>query len=61
MTMQTRRLGRTGADATILGYGAMELRGQPHGPAIADEDAGRLLNEVLDGGVNLIDTSIDRV
>src|SRR5690242_3965827 len=59
MTMQTRRLGRTGADVTILGYGAMELRGQPHGPAISDDDAGRLLNEVLDGGINLIDTSID--
>ena len=59
MTIETRRLGRTGADVTILGYGAMELRGQPHGPAIEDEDAGRLLNEVLDGGINLIDTSID--
>jgi aryl-alcohol dehydrogenase-like predicted oxidoreductase len=57
--MQTRRLGRTGADVTILGYGAMELRGQPHGPAISDDDAGRLLNEVLDAGINLIDTSID--
>ena len=57
--MQTRRLGRTGADVTILGYGAMELRGQPHGPATEDDDAGRLLNEVLDGGVNLIDSSID--
>jgi len=44
---------------TILGYGAMELRGQPRGPAIEDEDAGRLLNAVLDGGINLIDTSID--
>jgi len=59
MTMQTRRLGRTGADVTILGYGAMELRGQPHGPGIGDDDAGRLLNEVLDGGIDLIDTSID--
>jgi aryl-alcohol dehydrogenase-like predicted oxidoreductase len=59
MTIETRRLGRTGADVTILGYGAMELRGQPHGPAISDDDAGRLLGEVLDGGVNLIDTSID--
>jgi aryl-alcohol dehydrogenase-like predicted oxidoreductase len=59
MTMQTRRLGRTGADVTILGYGAMELRGQPHGPAISDDDAGRLLNEVLDSGIDLIDTSID--
>ena len=43
MTMQTRPLGRTGTDVTILGYGAMELRGQPRGPAIDDEDAGRLL------------------
>jgi len=59
MTIQTRRLGRTGEDVTILGYGAMELRGQPHGPAISDDDAGRLLNEVLDSGITLIDTSID--
>ena len=59
MTIETRPLGRTGTDVTILGYGAMELRGEPHGPATADEDAGRLLNEVLDAGINLIDTSPD--
>jgi len=59
MTIATRKLGRTGADVTILGYGAMELRGQPRGPAIAAEDAGRVLNAVLDGGINLIDTSVD--
>jgi aryl-alcohol dehydrogenase-like predicted oxidoreductase len=59
MAIQTRALGRTGADVTILSYGAMELRGQPRGPEIADEDAGRLLNAVLDGGINLIDTSPD--
>jgi aryl-alcohol dehydrogenase-like predicted oxidoreductase len=59
MTIQTRPLGRTGADVTILGYGAMELRGQPRGPAIDDEEAGRLLGAVLDSGINLIDTSID--
>ncbi|HEY2285028.1 MAG TPA: aldo/keto reductase [Streptosporangiaceae bacterium] len=59
MTIARRRLGRTGADVTILGYGAMELRGVPRGPAVADEDAGRILNEVLDGGINLIDTSPD--
>jgi aryl-alcohol dehydrogenase-like predicted oxidoreductase len=59
MTIETRPLGKTGTDVTILGYGAMELRGQPRGPAIDDEDAGRLLNAVLDGGINLIDTSID--
>jgi aryl-alcohol dehydrogenase-like predicted oxidoreductase len=37
----------------------MELRGAPRGPAIDGEAAGRLLNAVLDGGINLIDTSID--
>ncbi len=59
MAISTRHLGHTGADVTILGYGAMELRGQPRGPAIADEDAGRLLNAVLDAGISLIDTSVD--
>jgi aryl-alcohol dehydrogenase-like predicted oxidoreductase len=59
MAMMTRTLGGTGADVTVLGYGAMELRGRPRGPQIADQDAGRLLNAVLDGGINLIDTSPD--
>jgi aryl-alcohol dehydrogenase-like predicted oxidoreductase len=59
MAIMTRPLGRTQADVTILGYGAMELRGLPRGPEIADQDAGRLLNAVLDGGINLIDTSPD--
>jgi aryl-alcohol dehydrogenase-like predicted oxidoreductase len=59
MALETRPLGRTGTDVTVLGYGAMELRGRPWGPAIDDEDAGRLLNAVLDSGINLIDTSID--
>jgi aryl-alcohol dehydrogenase-like predicted oxidoreductase len=59
MTIMTRTLGETGADVTILSYGAMELRGRPRGPQIADEDAGRLLNAVLDAGINLIDTSPD--
>jgi aryl-alcohol dehydrogenase-like predicted oxidoreductase len=58
MAISTRPLGNTGHDVTILGYGAMELRGS-HGPAIEDEEAGRLLNALLDSGVNLIDTSID--
>ena len=59
MAIMTRPLGRTQTDVTILGYGAMELRGAPAGPEIADEDAGPLLNAVLDGGINLIDTSPD--
>src|SRR5580658_10295371 len=58
MSIETRPLGRTGEDVSILGYGAMEIRGLS-GPVIEDADAGRLLNAVLDGGINLIDTSID--
>lgn len=37
----------------------MELRGGAHAPEISDADAGRLLNAVLDEGINLIETSID--
>ncbi len=59
MTIETRPLGRTGTDVTILGFGAMELRGEPRGPHIDDADAAVLLNAVLDGGINLIDTSVD--
>ncbi len=59
MTIATRPLGRTGYQVTVLGYGAMELRGGPRGSAITDDEAGRLLHAVLDGGINLIDTSID--
>jgi len=59
MALATRPLGRTGAEVTVLGYGAMELRGVPRGPAISDDNAGKLLNGVLDSGINLIDTSID--
>jgi aryl-alcohol dehydrogenase-like predicted oxidoreductase len=57
--LERRRLGRTGFDVTTLGFGAMELRGAPTGPALSDEDAARLLNTVLDEGINFIDTSID--
>jgi aryl-alcohol dehydrogenase-like predicted oxidoreductase len=57
--LERRRLGRTGFDVTTLGFGAMELRGAPTGPDISDEDADRLLNTVLDEGINFIDTSID--
>jgi aryl-alcohol dehydrogenase-like predicted oxidoreductase len=54
-----RTLGRTGLKVTTLGYGAMELRGAPGGPQISDAAADKLINAVLDAGVNLIDTSID--
>ncbi|MGD0197528.1 MAG: aldo/keto reductase [Solirubrobacteraceae bacterium] len=59
MAIASHTLGRTGVQVSVLGYGAMELRGAPRGPQIDDADAGRLLNAVLDGGIDLIDTSID--
>jgi aryl-alcohol dehydrogenase-like predicted oxidoreductase len=54
-----RTLGRTGLDVTTLGYGAMELRGAPNGPEVSDDQAARVLNAVLDAGINFIDTSPD--
>src|SRR5580692_7282675 len=58
-----RALGKTGLEVTTLGFGAMELRGtslpQMPAPQISDEQAGQLLNTVLDEGINFIDTSID--
>ena len=52
--LTTSTLGRTGIEVTKLSFGAMELR------RIADTDVpGRLLNAVLDAGINFIDTSPD--
>ena len=55
MTLPTSTLGRTGQTVTRLGYGAMELRSRRLDPA----DVDRLLNTVLDEGINFIDTSPD--
>lgn len=54
-----RILGRTGLPVTALGFGAMELRGEPRGRPVTREQADRILNAVLDAGINYIDTSID--
>jgi aryl-alcohol dehydrogenase-like predicted oxidoreductase len=54
-----RTLGRTGVSVSVLGYGSMELRGPPRGRELDESAVGRLLNRVLDAGVDLIDTSID--
>ena len=59
MAIENRVLGRTGVEVSILGYGAMELRGAPRGPDISEPEVERLLGELLDSGINLIDTSID--
>ena len=54
-----RELGRTGLHVTMLGYGAMELRGAPRGRNVTEAQAETILNAVLDAGINYIDTSID--
>ena len=51
--MEKRKLGNTGLATTALGYGAMELR------HVGGSEAARLLNAVLDGGINYVDTSPD--
>ena len=58
----TRTLGRTGFAATVLGFGAMEIRGTEHhhnGRPIDPGQADKILNLLLDEGINYIDTSID--
>src|SRR3954469_17110993 len=54
-----RELGRTGLQVTMLGYGAMELRGAPRARETSDSQAETILNAVLDAGINFIDTSVD--
>lgn len=54
-----RELGRTGLPVTMLGYGAMELRGAPRARDITENQAETILNAVLDAGINFIDTSVD--
>ena len=59
MAIPKRELGRTGLPVTVLGYGAMELRGMPRGRDVTEAQAETILNAVLDAGINYIDTSID--
>ncbi|GGI02415.1 aldo/keto reductase [Egicoccus halophilus] len=54
-----RMLGNTGVEISALGFGAMELRGEPKGRPVDERHVGRLLNQTLDLGIDLIDTSID--
>ena len=54
--MEQRTLGETRLRATVLGYGAMELRDPGR---VSDRQAQHLLGAVLDGGINFIDTSPD--
>ena len=52
-----RKLGRTGLEVTQLGFGTA-LRSGPD-DVIDDDRVGRILNAVLDAGINFIDTAPD--
>lgn len=60
-SLPTNKFGRTGLDVTKLGYGAMEVRGTRiwGGRPVTDEEAGTILNAVLDAGITFIDTAND--
>lgn len=59
--MQKKTLGRTGLEVTVLGHGAMEIRGGRiwNGRPVTETEADRILNYVLDSGINFIDTAYD--
>jgi aryl-alcohol dehydrogenase-like predicted oxidoreductase len=62
MTAIPRRiLGRTEVEITVVGYGAFELRGESHPGErrVTSDQASLILNELLDSGINYIDTSPD--
>jgi aryl-alcohol dehydrogenase-like predicted oxidoreductase len=57
--MEKRVLGKTGLKVTVLGYGAMEIRGPRvwKGRPVTEDEAQRILTAVLDAGINFIDTA----
>lgn len=59
--MQKTTLGDTGLEVTRLGYGSMGLRGpKTWGVRVVEEaDAERFLHQLLDAGINFIDTAPD--
>lgn len=59
--MEQRVIRRTGMSVTALSFGAMEIRGERiwGGRPVTDDQAERILNAVLDAGLNFIDTAYD--
>jgi aryl-alcohol dehydrogenase-like predicted oxidoreductase len=59
--LPTRVLGRTGLHVTTLGFGALELRGMVAGVGrpLTPGQPERILNAVLDTGINYIDVAVD--
>jgi aryl-alcohol dehydrogenase-like predicted oxidoreductase len=54
-TLETRPLGRTGADVSVVGLGTWQLGGD--WGEVSEDDAAAVLDAVLDAGVTLLDTA----
>ncbi len=61
LELPTRVLGRTGLEVTTLGFGALELRGMVAGVGrpLSPVQPAKILNAVLDAGINYIDVAVD--
>lgn len=55
--MQYRKLGRTGLDVSVLGFGCMRLPTAGSPDKIDEGAATRLIHDAIDAGVNYIDTA----
>ena len=61
LALPTRVLGRTGLHVTTLGFGALELRDMVAGVGrpLTRGQPERILNAILDAGINYIDVAVD--
>ena len=55
--MQTKRLGRSGPELSVIGYGAWEAGGDDWGPNDSDEAVIGAMRAAIDAGINWIDSA----
>ena len=55
--MERRKLGSTGLEVSEIGYGAWQLCNSDSWGGMDDQTALRLIDEAIDGGINLFDTA----
>ncbi len=55
--MQTKKLGRSGTELSVIGFGAWEAGGDAWGPNESDESVIDAMRAALDAGISWIDTA----